>query len=356
MLDSSSIEAKEALDQLISKSRAHLYKPIQIAEILYHHRISDNLNLLDLEAYRTVSKKWRDNIAIKFLGRRCTSSAKFQDNLFDENAIPPRILSKLGEINKSAGVVEAHIYKSFREKFFQLETALSYCLEASPEDFDIANLIDSFWAEPGLKRSIDKVFEIIVYALFETLVRFAEIKVDIHANESKLDLLKTFPKFIEKVLGLSSFGNRITIDAHFFRAGVTNAADRGLDIFANFGSVVQIKHLSLTEELADDIVSSINSNRIIIVCKSAESKMIQSLLRQIDWGHRIQSIITIEEVISWYSIAFDSSKETFIGPQLLASLAEEIKLEFPSIADTGFFEFITERGYNTISSEDWKTF
>ena len=74
-------EAKNALDRIIEKSRVHLYKPIQIAEILYRARIDDSLNLLDLEQYRTKSKKWRDEISLPLLGRICTSSAKFQDNL-----------------------------------------------------------------------------------------------------------------------------------------------------------------------------------------------------------------------------------------------------------------------------------
>ncbi len=90
-------EAKNALDRIIEKSRVHLYKPIQIAEILYRARIDDSLNLLDLEQYRTKSKKWRDEISLPLLGRICTSSAKFQDNLFDANAIPPEILNVLGK-------------------------------------------------------------------------------------------------------------------------------------------------------------------------------------------------------------------------------------------------------------------
>ncbi len=38
-------EAKSALDTLIKKSRVHWYKPIQIAEILYHHRVDKDIDL-----------------------------------------------------------------------------------------------------------------------------------------------------------------------------------------------------------------------------------------------------------------------------------------------------------------------
>jgi hypothetical protein len=62
-----------------------------------------------LETYRTQYKRWRDVICMQFLGRVSTSSAKFQDNLFEENAIPPNVLSILGKENrKNNGVVEAY--------------------------------------------------------------------------------------------------------------------------------------------------------------------------------------------------------------------------------------------------------
>lgn len=56
--------AKKALDTLIKKSRVHLYKPIQIGEILYHSRIYNDVDLDDLESYRNASKRWRDDITI----------------------------------------------------------------------------------------------------------------------------------------------------------------------------------------------------------------------------------------------------------------------------------------------------
>ena len=51
--------AKYALDLIIKKSRIHLYKPIQIAEILYHDRVHKELgiDLLALETYRNRSKQ-----------------------------------------------------------------------------------------------------------------------------------------------------------------------------------------------------------------------------------------------------------------------------------------------------------
>ena len=113
------LEAKVTLDKLISKQRVHLYKPIQIAEILYHTR-NKELTINDLQnsqLYRNTSKKWRDEITKRLLGQVSTSSQKFQDNLFEENAIPARIIGILGvENNMYDGVVERYIYQQFRER------------------------------------------------------------------------------------------------------------------------------------------------------------------------------------------------------------------------------------------------
>lgn len=151
-------DAKNALDRVIQKSRVHLYKPIQIAEILYRDRTVGDIDLLDLNTYRSKSKKWRDDVCIELLGRVCTSSAKFQDNLFDDNAIPPLMLDVLGKENRRTnGAVESYIYRLFSKKHSQLEEALNYCLNATVDSFDVKIFIDSFWNEPGLRRSLDKI-------------------------------------------------------------------------------------------------------------------------------------------------------------------------------------------------------
>ena len=270
--------AQNALNLIITKSRVHFYKPIQIAEILCKHRIQEKIDLEQLEDYRNISKKWRDKITQKFLGRICTSSARFQDNLFEVNAMPPPSLAILGNFNKQEnGIVEAHIYKSFSNKYSQLNNALIYCLDSQPDSFKLGKFIGLFWNEPGLKRSIDKILEIVVYALFETIVANAGIKVEIIADDPN-QILDEFSEFAQKVIGLNDKSKRLSFNAHFHRVGVTNAADRGLDIFANFGAVVQVKHLNLSEEIAEGIATTITANKIVIICKNAEAKIISSLL------------------------------------------------------------------------------
>ena len=348
------LEAKKALDNIIKKSRVHLYKPIQIGEILYHHRVKKDVDLDDLESYRNKSKKWRDEVTKLLVGRKSTSSAKYQDNLFEENAMPPRLIKILALENvRTRGAVEAYIYSSFTNKHSQLTEALSICNNATKENFYVKTFIDSFWNEPGLKRSIDKVYEVVVFSLFATLVEQLNLQVDVSVDSSKLDILSEFQDFAKMVMCIDIKVQKSNKQrAKVYRVGVTNAADRGLDMYSNWGPAIQIKHLSLNVELAESIVTSISSDRIVIVCKDAEKDVIVSLLNQIGWRSRIQSIVTEDDLVKWYEKALRGKHAKLLGNLLLEKMRTELANEFPSIDETP--EIIKKRKYETIKNKEWK--
>lgn len=124
-------------------------------------------------------------------------------------------------------------------------------------------------------------------------------------------------------------------------------------MYANFSSVVQIKHLSLDEDLAKDVVTSITSNKIIIVCKRAEENIINSLITQIGWRSRIQAVITVDELVCWYQKALTGVFSDELGEKIISTLSDEIKNEFPFVDNNDFKEFKNNRGYNDLCSEYW---
>jgi Ni,Fe-hydrogenase III small subunit len=347
-------DAKRALDSVITKSRVHFYKPIQVAEILFRDRVYGGIGLADLSTYRTMSKKWRDAICEQFLGRVSTSSAKYQDDIFSATAIPPEVLVVLGEENRQkGGIVEAYIYNKFKERFSQMSDGLNYCQSHDKTNFNLKEFLNLFWNEPGLRRSIDKIYEIVVYSIFSALVDALQITIKVRFNPGKNDVFLDFEDFTTKVLDLSLDKIFVEFPARINRVGVTNAADRGLDMFSNFGLAIQIKHLSLTEDLAEGIITSVSADRIVIVCKDAEEKVILSLLNQIGWKARIQSIITENELIAWYEKALRGRFAYLIGDNILNLLNSEIQVEFPATKESEFEEFYSKRGYNKLSDINW---
>ncbi|RKU28199.1 HaeII family restriction endonuclease [Candidatus Poribacteria bacterium] len=345
--------AKDQLDIVIKKARVHFYKPIQIAEILYRDRIEGDIDLGDLETYRTPSRKWRDAISLRFIGRISTSSARYQDDLFNANATPPIVLSQLGKINRdSSGVVEAYIYTALRNRLSQMSSGLSIVLQSDSNSFTLRNFIDSFTRDPGLSRSVDKIFEIVVYALFSTLLEVLDVKIGVRIENINNTVLSEFSDFTEKVLGLSEDTPELYQAAKVYRVGVTNAADRGLDMWANFGVAIQIKHISLTPTTIEDISSAISADRIIIVCKESEKDILVSVLQQFGSANRIQSVITENELDAWYEKALRGQSSELIGNKILQRLANEIKVEFPSTTSE-FDDFFKERGYDRLSFVDF---
>jgi HaeII restriction endonuclease len=188
-------QARVSLDRIIKISRIHLYKPIQIAEILHRDRVNQDIDLNDINTYRNKSKAWRDLITERFVGRSSSSSAEYQEALFTK-AMPPQTLAILGEENRlKGGIIEAYIYRRFAERFTQLSSALQYYDRHDLTNFEVQDFINLFWNEPGLRRSIDKVYEIIVYSLFSILVEALEVTITISINRDKVSLLEEFADF-----------------------------------------------------------------------------------------------------------------------------------------------------------------
>jgi len=346
-------KAKKKLDVVINKGRVHFYKPFQIAEILTKHRIGYLRDLSDLESYRNASRKWRDEVSKILVGRSSTSSARYQDNIFDENACPPEAIVALGEYNKSNdGEIEAYIYKMFEAKVSSIGAILASVRSSTPETFDLSRVVALFESKKGLKRSIDKVYEITVYALFSTIVRAIQLEVNLCVKQTDPEILKEFGDFLEKVIGLKNGQITLSIPAHLFRLGSTNAADRGLDMIANFGPAIQVKHLTLDADAIADICDGIDANRIVIVCKDAERSSIEMMVNQLAMNERLQGIVTFDDLLRWYRVCLSKAFRDKLGTTLLQDFIREFTEEFPS--SDGLIGFVESRGYHRIKmTSNW---
>jgi type II restriction enzyme len=123
-------------------------------------------------------------------------------------------------------------------------------------------------------------------------------------------------------------------------------------MWANFGAAIQIKHLTLTADIVEEIVENIPADRIVIVCIESEKQAIETLLNQVGWGERIQGIITISDLGEWYSLCLSEKYKTTLGGTLLSDLLREFEAEFPS--SEHIEPFMEERGYDKLTvPESW---
>ena len=292
-------------------------------------------------------------MSVRLVGRSSSSSARYQDDLFQlrKTAMPPEHIALLGKANEEShppGVVEAYIYTSMAIRLGLVTELTQYLSRIKPESFALQDFLKLFRVAPGLKRSIDKAYEIVVYALFDTLVHHLEATVTVSVSHSKKALLQEFEDFTRIVLGVTSETPESTRLASLHRVGVTHAADRGLDMWANFGPAVQVKHVSLSEDEAAGIVSEISENaKVVIVCDTAEQQVIEKVLTQAGFSHRIQGVVTFDDLDRWYSKCFESKFSATLGETALQNLRKEFELEFPSTGEA-MVNFQKERGYDKI--------
>lgn len=347
-------DAKQRLDYIMGRSRSLWYKPIQIAEVLYRSRVIGDIDVRNKDMYSIASKRWRNAITKRLVGRSSTSSSRFQDNVWDENAMPPDLLTLLDAENKATkGAVEHYIYMRFEASWSAVGRMVAYLENATRYTFDPEDFLNAFENDPLLRRSIDKVYEVVVYALFSTLVTHLEAQVTLHIDPEKIDLLREFRDFAQMLLGITPEDLRITQAARLYRVGVTNAADTGMDMWANFGPVVQVKHITLSPEVAEGATNEVRGDKLVIVCKRAEVATIRSILGQLGLGEKVRGIVTEQDLIAWYGRCLHGQFADELADDLLKSLLEELVAEFPQLEP--FAELFAERDYDSIApSERWQ--
>jgi len=339
-------EAKTRLDLIISKARVDLYKPIQIAEVLRRSRMERDINPADKSSYQNPSIHWRNEVTERLTGKVSTSSARYQHDVWNANAMPPEILKSLDKENKrTKGAVERYIYLRYAERQRTIAKIISILEAAKSETFKISEMFDLFVADPGIRRSIDKAYEIVTYSLFETVVTGLGTVIKVSVPSTSSELLDEFADLAEILLGLGKGRLQREEPAHIYRVGVTNAADRGLDMWANFGPAIQVKHVTLDSNLANEIVDQVESDLIVLVCRDADAETIQTISKQISWGRRVRGMVNESKLVEWYERCMRGKfSERLAGP-LLRRLLDGFKSEFPQIQDDGISRFLKERGY-----------
>ncbi|MBC7912042.1 MAG: HaeII family restriction endonuclease, partial [Pyrinomonadaceae bacterium] len=196
--------AKERLDYIINIGRVDLYKPIHIAEVLYRSRTAGDVRLLEPDTYSNPSLRWRDAITLRLSGKVSTSSARYQHDVWNPTAMPPDMLAILDRENKKTnGAVERYIYMRYSERQGTVASIIAAIEAATPETFQLSALLDLFVKQSGIRRSIDKAYEIVAYSLFETVVTELNVTVKVSAPPKSKKLLKEFSDLTRVLLGLN---------------------------------------------------------------------------------------------------------------------------------------------------------
>jgi type II restriction enzyme len=348
------MESKQRLDKLIGKSRADLYKPIAVAEILFRNR-TEWLPLDNLDSYRRRSYEWMWDVIWKLHRKTTQLNSRYWDQLFDDAVLPSKQIQELAQFNaEHNGLVEVYIYAHVQGKY-KAFTELRQKLETMPVDgFSLETFLGFFEDNAKYRGSIDKAYEITVYALFNAIVQELRATVTLSVDKSQITLLQEFEDFARLVLGIDTQHLTIEQPARLFRVGTANANDAGLDMWANFGPAVQVKHLSLQPAQTVDICNGVRADQIVVVCKTSDAAAIQTVIEQVGLAEKLRGIITKSDLEAWYAKCFQPQFCNTLGRKVINSIAEEMRLEFPLAIAESFDSFFAERNYSyDILNEEW---
>jgi hypothetical protein len=179
----------------------------------------------------------------------------------------------------------------------------------------------------------------------------AKAKLEIESPDEAI--LSDFSEFVSTFMGLDEGETAFETLVDVHRAGkATYAADKGVDIGTNFGTMVQVKYVTLSRENVTDIEDSSYVDRVVVVCQDANKDVIESVSKQLGF-ERIRAIVTVDDLTAWYETALDKYQHR-LGDPLLGHLRSEFNDEYDS-GETKVppvDDLIAERDYDTVELTD----
>ena len=313
----------QKLKKVIDKARMEYYKPIQVAEVLYRDRMQlATIDPDNLETFRVESRSWRDEVTIRLYGKSSTSSARFQDDLWNENAVPPWALRELLESNREDASIERYVYDRIRRAWGDLSKVFKLANQV-PSSAQVEAILEEAWSSSP--NSTDRVVEVLGQCLLNAELRLMGAKMTVFVDVSESD--SPVSKAV-KSIGTQSL--------RFERLGRTNAADAGLDIWSNFGTVVSVKNRRLTKALLTEILDDTPIGDLLVLCRGSDNAA-EALANAAD---RSVSIVTLDSQISRADSLFPSTE---LQNNFQKELQTSLFREFPQTET--FSAFLEERGY-----------
>jgi type II restriction enzyme len=175
----------------------------------------------------------------------------------------------------------------------------------------------------------------------------AQVTVSVTMRDTSV--LADFQDFCEMLLGVNAANPAVTVPAKLYRVGGANSRDGGVDLWANFGPAIQVKHVTLDETKAQPIADAISADQMVIVCDKMEKAAIEVVMKQVGLASRVRGFITKADLTRWYDRALGTRHATVMAKPLFDALLAEFDDEF-SLADPSAIDAVLqERGYSKLA-------
>lgn len=339
------LRAKQKLDMMVRKAHGPAYRVLTGIELLYRLRIGE-ADLRDPGRLAKMAPGWVDAMSKTLYGHKAGQNGNYAKHWFGP-MIDLAMLEALAEANKrNDGKVEMYLFFAILAKRNRLAEVRRHLAAQPPEALDVANILARFENDQDLRAATGQVYEVVVHALFDVITTMLGATVQLTLAPPADDMLQDFDDFCVELLGVPPGQRVLQVPARLFRNSTTYGNDGGIDIWANFGPVVQVKHVSLDVDAVDEIEGDLNADRIIVVCDDADRRVIEAVTGAVGSDRRIKAIITKSQIVKWYQTAMLPKYSRWTVPGLHSRMCEEFDREIPVGERTRFEEVARARGYH----------
>jgi hypothetical protein len=347
------LRAKQKLDTMIQQARGPAYRVITGIELLYRLRTGE-ADLRDPSRLARMAPGWVDTMSKTLYGHKAGQNGNYAKHWFGP-MIDSAMLEALAEVNnRTGGNVETYLFFAILAKRNRLAEVRRHLASQPPGALDVAHILARFENDQALKAATGQVYEVVVYALFDVVTTMLGAKVQLILAPPSDDMLRDFDDFCVELLGVPPGQRALEMPARLFRNSTTYGNDGGVDIWANFGPVVQVKHVSLDADAVEEIEGGIYADRIIVVCDDADRRVIEAVTGAVGSDRRIKAIVTKSQIVKWYQTALLPKYSQWTVPGLYNRICEEFDREIPIGERTRFEEVASARGYNEeLVVSDW---
>ena len=210
------------------------------------------------------------------------------------------------------------VSKKMRRNLTKLNTA----------SFNLLVFLDYCRKDDRLNKNIDKIYEIVVCAFFETLLEYLNTQVRAKLDLETKKLLKDFGLIQNFFLSLDKNTFQFA-PIEYFHLSKTSRKNEVPKEIPNFETTLKFKYITLDKHTVPANTSNLTNEKMIIVCKDAEKDTIKNLTIQFGIMERIRGIIPENTLVEWYHKCIGRKYINSMGKTLMETLNKKFKKEFP---------------------------